>query len=447
MQDGAGRWTIPSDGAQALSEAGWAVDEAFPEIPNAGLRRELWTPTLHGRRRYPEGILELEARAVLKGVRRILMTRFGHDLRQLVLCDNLSIVLTIERFRSKNFVVLRVLRELAAYLFCRNVHLAIRWVPSELNISDEGSRLYDESGENKLLVDLLRDEWPEADGHGALSFAGRLKPTKYEPQTHKDPSFVSQRSGSESGGDSAESFGPCAERGPGTCGSRSQTEPKVGVGVGAGFEAKAFGKESGHCKAADQRLGGVPDRTGEKPKAGRRGDREWEHFVRVRGRENRRQRARLAKTTQTGAANLCGLPNGSSSGVPLASRGGGRFNEGEGHLQQEVEGVVGCGSRRRAGENVQPLVQGRRGQLHRRLHPGGSHRPFPSVRKTGEQENTPLNGGLCKIGESCAHLARGLLTPSRFGAPSAGGWSLAGIWQRLSSTSSRSRLTIGQELC
>eukprot|EP00439_Symbiodinium_sp_Y106_P072996 s2660_g13.t1 len=197
-KDGAGRWTIPSDGAQALSEAGWAVDEAFPEIPNAGLRRELWTPTLHGRRRYPEGILELEARAVLKGVRRILMTRFGHDLRQLVLCDNLSIVLTIERFRSKNFVVLRVLRELAAYLFCRNVHLAIRWVPSELNISDEGSRLYDESGENKLLVDLLRDEWPEADGHGALSFAGRLKPTKYEPQTHKDPSFVSQRSGSES---------------------------------------------------------------------------------------------------------------------------------------------------------------------------------------------------------------------------------------------------------
>ena len=65
----------------------------------------------------------------------------------------------------------------------------------------------------------------------------------------------------------------------------------------------------------------------------------------------------LRKRPRRGLRTFCGLPNGSSSGMPLASRGGGRFNEGEGHLQQEVEGVVGCGSRRRAGEMFNHLFK------------------------------------------------------------------------------------------
>ena len=163
-----GRWTLPSSGAKAI-EGRLDVNDGFHEIPAAGLRRELWNPVLHGRWSFKEDILVLEARAVLKGIRRVLMTRYGHDMRQLVLCDNLSAVLTFECCRSRNFTVLRVLREFRAYCFARNVQLSIRWIPSELNISDEGSRLYEDAGESKLLIDLLGDAWA---GHflGARDF-------------------------------------------------------------------------------------------------------------------------------------------------------------------------------------------------------------------------------------------------------------------------------------
>ena len=37
-----------------------------------------------------------------KSVQRLALTRYGHDLRHLHLCDNLGVVLSIERCRSKN---------------------------------------------------------------------------------------------------------------------------------------------------------------------------------------------------------------------------------------------------------------------------------------------------------------------------------------------------------
>ena len=60
------------------------------------------------------------------------MTRYGHDIRQLALCDNLAAVLTLERCRFRNYKVLKILRQFAAYCFARNVRVSIRWVPFEL---------------------------------------------------------------------------------------------------------------------------------------------------------------------------------------------------------------------------------------------------------------------------------------------------------------------------
>eukprot|EP00435_Cladocopium_sp_Y103_P068349 s90_g31.t1 len=128
---------------EQLHEAGWETVQDFPEIPSSGLRRELWVPKMWGRWFHKEGILLLEARTLLKGLKRIAFTRWGHSLRQLLLCDNMSVVLAVERFRAKNFKLLVVIREIAAVCFARNIHLAIRWIPSELNISDEPSRKRD----------------------------------------------------------------------------------------------------------------------------------------------------------------------------------------------------------------------------------------------------------------------------------------------------------------
>lgn len=155
----AGLWTKSNvEASKRLASAGWEVDEDFEEVPSAGLKRELWIPKIWGKWHFGENILLLEAKAVLKGIKRILLTRFGHSMRQLVLCDNMSVVLSIERCRSKNFRLLCIIRKICAFCLARNVHLAIRWIPSELNVSGEPSRL-DGPEESKLLVDLIDDVW------------------------------------------------------------------------------------------------------------------------------------------------------------------------------------------------------------------------------------------------------------------------------------------------
>ena len=74
--DAHGRWTSLDGDESCLSgvaEAGWGTDASFQEVPAAGLRRRLWQPTMHGKWGFTEDILVLEARAVLKGLRRALL--------------------------------------------------------------------------------------------------------------------------------------------------------------------------------------------------------------------------------------------------------------------------------------------------------------------------------------------------------------------------------------
>eukprot|EP00439_Symbiodinium_sp_Y106_P076622 s190_g15.t2 len=187
VTDAHGRWTSPHGEAceAALVEAGWETDMNFKEVPSAGLTRKLWQPTMHGRWKFKEDILVLEARAVMKGIRRALMTRYGHDVRQLALCDNLAAVLTFERCRSRNYKVLKILRQFGAYCFARNVRVSVRWIPSELNIADEGSRLAEGAKESKLLVDLLGDSWAEEFVAGSMG--ARRTRTLEMPRGTREP--------------------------------------------------------------------------------------------------------------------------------------------------------------------------------------------------------------------------------------------------------------------
>ena len=172
------RWgPFDTGGLKRLAEAGWELVGDFEEIPAFGLKREHWTPKFWGVWKHRENIGILEARTVLKAVKRFCLTRYGHDVRHLHLCDNLGVVLSIERSRSKNYKLLKIIRCISAFLFARNVSLSIRWIPSELNFSDEPSRLYDEE-ESKLLIDLI-----QTDDFGRVSSRVPLEP-RHEQQTH-----------------------------------------------------------------------------------------------------------------------------------------------------------------------------------------------------------------------------------------------------------------------
>ena len=64
-----------------LSRSGWGTNQDFTEVPGRLLSSKDWSPRLWGNWRYPAGTLELEARALVKGLRRL--SHFGHDVRQL----------------------------------------------------------------------------------------------------------------------------------------------------------------------------------------------------------------------------------------------------------------------------------------------------------------------------------------------------------------------------
>ena len=124
-----------------LVEAGWEIDLDFPEVPRQLLRKDCWDVKLHGRWQHPDGILVLEAHALLKSLSRIAHTRRGQNVRQLFLVDNMAVALAFDRGRSRNFSMLRIIRKFGALCLVRNISPSVRWIPSEYNAADAPSRI------------------------------------------------------------------------------------------------------------------------------------------------------------------------------------------------------------------------------------------------------------------------------------------------------------------
>ena len=127
---------------ELLASAGWAASREFAEVPASLLRKDLWDVKRAGRWRFQEGegIYELESRALLMSLERVVCSRHGRDMRQLLLVDNMAVSLAFERCRSRHFGVLKVIRKFGAYCLGRNVSTSVRWVPSEANAADGPSR-------------------------------------------------------------------------------------------------------------------------------------------------------------------------------------------------------------------------------------------------------------------------------------------------------------------
>ena len=146
VKDRSGRWHAaafgeenPEEGPDTTADVheGWEVDPEFPEVPPAGLRTDLWEARLWGPWHHVEDILVLEARVLVKSMRRVAVSVFGRNIRQLFLVDNMSVCLSFARSRCRDFKLLVQIRKFSAYCLARNIAAAVRWIPSELNKSDE----------------------------------------------------------------------------------------------------------------------------------------------------------------------------------------------------------------------------------------------------------------------------------------------------------------------
>lgn len=368
-----GEWgPIDAPMSKRLEQAGWGIDSTFQEVPAGCLKGNLWTPVFWGRWNFKENIGVLEARAVLKSVQRLALTRYGHDLRHLHLCDNLGVVLSIERCRSKNLKLLKILRQIGAYLLCRGIHLAIRWIPSELNASDKPSRIFGDV-DSKLLVDLIALD----DFEG---FSSQFPPTRkheQQPEAQADASATRFRCGY---GAAECNAGEGTETASGRGVAVSEVQPSTCKTPGERHEAggaSVEGKASAKLTLANDRSGDC--QTGENKKGDRgQRDRVREHLIRMGGREKRRQEAYLRKEGKKMFANPSGLADGKFQSDPLGVGGSGPTGTRE--LREEVAGDQGLhgsewlrheeprANRCIASDLLQPEVPGGGGQPLWRLH-------------------------------------------------------------------------------
>ena len=90
-------------------------DPEFPEVPSDFLRSDLWTDCGSGAWGQAENIFVLESRALANCVRDLALSGTTYHKRFLFLGDNLGVTLAFARSRSKNFVVLVLIRKTAAY--------------------------------------------------------------------------------------------------------------------------------------------------------------------------------------------------------------------------------------------------------------------------------------------------------------------------------------------
>lgn len=172
-----------------LREDLFELDEFFPEIPETLMATENWKLQFAAQMKIREAITILEMRGILAGLRHNLRSRENFGKRHVVLNDNLAAVLCTSKGRSSVFPMLRGCRRLCALLVATNSALTVRWVPSEWNPADHGSRLWEpwrvasrralkEEGE-KVLEEVNRCCYPRSDvvsqGYHKTKTAGCVK--------------------------------------------------------------------------------------------------------------------------------------------------------------------------------------------------------------------------------------------------------------------------------
>ncbi|CAK0824653.1 unnamed protein product, partial [Prorocentrum cordatum] len=128
---------------RVLASERWELDPSFPEVPSWLLHDSHWATVMADRWAFADDILRLEARALVKAAARAAHCQPVKECRSLLLGDNLAVVLCFCRFRSRDFRLLIQVCRFAALCLAREIKFVVRWIPSEFNSGDEGSRRFD----------------------------------------------------------------------------------------------------------------------------------------------------------------------------------------------------------------------------------------------------------------------------------------------------------------
>ena len=122
------------------------LNPAFPEVPEEMLREDRWHQLWNLQYHYKEPIHVLELRSILGAVKHVSRDCQFHGSRCLILNDNMGVVLAVSKGRCSNYSMLRLLRRIAAVTLATNIRICVRWIPSERNAADKGSRQWEKDG-------------------------------------------------------------------------------------------------------------------------------------------------------------------------------------------------------------------------------------------------------------------------------------------------------------
>ena len=126
----------------------FCFNDEFEEIDMNFMNPEHWQLRYSVRMKIPEHITLLEGRGIVSALRHKLRSLSSFGKRHLHLGDNLASILIAEKGRASSYEMLRVSRRIACLLLAANCTLTSRWIPSEWNVADHGSRRWE--AERKL---------------------------------------------------------------------------------------------------------------------------------------------------------------------------------------------------------------------------------------------------------------------------------------------------------
>ena len=112
----------------------------FSEVPSAVWGRPGWVTVHASRVMGTHNILALEGEALHRAFKHALRSIRTHGRKVLFLVDNLPLAMATAKGRAKSPLLTRVLLKIAALSLATGTRAVVRWIPSEFNAADDGSR-------------------------------------------------------------------------------------------------------------------------------------------------------------------------------------------------------------------------------------------------------------------------------------------------------------------
>lgn len=156
----------------------FVLNYEFPEIPSKVMDKDDWQFRFNVQMTIPEHITLLEGRGMLASVRHKLRSVDSFGKRHLHLNDNLGMVLAAEKGRSSTFGMLRICRRLCALYLASDTSFSHRWIPSELNVADAGSRVWEHLRKSQDVVGRSEKIAKEVQAD-RIAYPGRSQPSKH----------------------------------------------------------------------------------------------------------------------------------------------------------------------------------------------------------------------------------------------------------------------------